>query len=133
MKDCGVPTTLDASVGPLVSQEQFTRVKNYLDIGKKEGAKTAAGGNVSGGKGYFVNPMVFVEVKNDMKIAREEIFGSVASVIPFKAEKDAVFQGNDTTYGLAAAVWTEDVGRARRVAWALRAGTVWVNCYNNID
>jgi phenylacetaldehyde dehydrogenase len=76
---------------------------------------------------------VFTNVKNDMRIAREEIFGPVASVIPFKDENDAVLQGNDTTYGLAAAVWTNDISRAHKVARALKAGTVWVNCYNNID
>jgi acyl-CoA reductase-like NAD-dependent aldehyde dehydrogenase len=129
----GDPFDPKTTVGPLVSKEQFERVKGYLDIGKKEGAKVTAGGDVTSGKGYFVNPTVFTDVKNNMKIAREEIFGPVASVIPFKDENDAVLQGNDTTYGLAAAVWTNDVSRAHRVARALKAGTVWVNCYNNID
>jgi acyl-CoA reductase-like NAD-dependent aldehyde dehydrogenase len=129
----GDPFDPKTTVGPLVSKEQFERVKGYLDIGKKEGAKGTAGGDVTSGKGYFVNPTVFTDVKNNMKIAREEIFGPVASVIPFKDENDAVLQGNDTTYGLAAAVWTNDVSRAHRVARALKAGTVWVNCYNNID
>jgi acyl-CoA reductase-like NAD-dependent aldehyde dehydrogenase len=129
----GDPLDPKTTVGPLVSKEQFERVKGYLDIGKKEGAKVTAGGDVTDGKGYFVNPTVFTDVKNNMKIAREEIFGPVASVIPFKDENDAVLQGNDTTYGLAAAVWTNDVSRAHRVARALKAGTVWVNCYNNID
>jgi acyl-CoA reductase-like NAD-dependent aldehyde dehydrogenase len=129
----GNPLDAATTVGPLVSKEQFERVKGYLDVGKNEGAKATVGGNLPGGKGYFVNPTVFVDVKNDMKIAREEIFGPVASVIPFKDENDAVLQGNDTTYGLAAAVWTNDVARAHKVARALRAGTVWVNCYNNID
>jgi len=124
------PKTL---VGPLVSQEQFSRVKGYLELGKQEGAKTVVGGDTGTGKGYFVNPTIFTGVKNDMRIAREEIFGPVASVIPFKDENDAILQGNDTTYGLAAAVWTRDVSRAHKVARALRAGTVWVNCYNNID
>ena len=81
-------------------------------------------------KGYFVKPTIFTGVKNDMKIAREEIFGPVVSVIPFKDETDAVLQGNDTLYGLAAGVWTRDVSKAHRVARAIRAGTVWVNCYN---
>ena len=129
----GDPLDPKTTVGPLVSKEQFDRVKGYLNIGKNDGAKTAAGGSARDGKGYFVNPTVFVDVKNDMKIAREEIFGPVAAVIPFKDENDAVPQGNDTSYGLAAAVWTEDVSRAHRVARALKAGTVWVNCYNNID
>jgi len=129
----GNPLDARTTVGPLVSKDQFDRVKGYFEVGKNEGAKTTVGGNFPGGKGYFVNPTVFVDVKNDMRIAREEIFGPVASVIPFKDENDAVLQGNDTTYGLAAAVWTNDVARAHKVARALRAGTVWVNCYNNID
>lgn len=129
----GNPLDPETTVGPLVSKEQFNRVKSYLDIGKKDGARTTIGGDVSQGKGYFVNPTVFVDVKNNMRIAREEIFGPVASVIPFKDENDAVLQGNDTTYGLAAGIWTNDVSRAHKVARALKAGTVWVNCYNNID
>jgi acyl-CoA reductase-like NAD-dependent aldehyde dehydrogenase len=129
----GDPLDPKTMIGPLVSKEQFERVKGYLDIGKKEGAEPKLGGDVRGGKGYFVDPTIFTNVKNDMRIAREEIFGPVASVIPFKDENDAVLQGNDTTYGLAAAVWTNDVSRAHKVARALKAGTVWVNCYNNID
>jgi acyl-CoA reductase-like NAD-dependent aldehyde dehydrogenase len=129
----GDPLDPKTTVGPLVSKEQFDRVKGYLDIGKKEGATVTAGGDVTDGKGFFVNPTVFTDVKNNMKIAREEIFGPVASVIPFKDENDAVLQGNDTTYGLAAAVWTNDVSRAHKVARRLKAGTVWVNCYNVID
>lgn len=129
----GDPLDPGTMVGPLVSREQFNRVKGYLDVGKNEGPKTALGGEASTGKGFFVDPTIFTDVKNSMKIAREEIFGPVASVIPFKDENDAVFQGNDTTYGLAAAVWTQDVSRAFRVARALKAGTVWINCYNNID
>ncbi len=129
----GNPLDPKTTIGPLVSKEQFERVKGYLDIGKKEGAHASLGGEVRKGKGYFVDPTIFTGVKNDMRIAREEIFGPVASVIPFKDENDAVLQGNDTTYGLAAAVWTNDVSRAHKVARALKAGTVWVNCYNNID
>ena len=129
----GDPLDPKTTIGPLVSKEQFDRVKGYLDIGKKEGAHASLGGEVRKGKGYFVDPTIFTGVRNDMRIAREEIFGPVASVIPFKDENDAVLQGNDTTYGLAAAVWTNDVSRAHKVARALKAGTVWVNCYNNID
>jgi aldehyde dehydrogenase (NAD+) len=121
-------------IGPLVSKEQLDRVTGYLEIGKKEGAKPLAGGerNTAQGleKGFFVKPTVFTGVKNDMRIAQEEIFGPVVSVIPFKDENDAVLQGNNTFYGLAAGVWTKDVSKAHRVARAIRAGTLWVNCYN---
>src|SRR6059036_154782 len=127
----------ETRIGPLVSEEQLDRVTGYLEAGKKEGAKPLIGGerNTAKGleKGYYVKPTVFTGVRNDMKIAREEIFGPVVSVIPFKDEDDAVLQGNDTTYGLAAGVWTRDVSKAHRVARAIRAGTVWVNCYNVFD
>jgi aldehyde dehydrogenase (NAD+) len=129
----GDPLDPKTVMGPVVSKEQFDRVKRYLDVGKKEGAKVTAGGEPGTGKGYFVKPTVFADVNNNMKIAREEIFGPVATAIPFKDESDAVLQGNDTEYGLAAAVWTRDIGRAHKVARALKAGTVWVNCYNQID
>jgi len=133
----GNPFDADTRIGPLVSQEQLERVTGYLEIGKKEGAKPLIGGerNMAKGleKGYYVKPTVFTGVRNDMKIAREEIFGPVVSVIPFKDEHDAVLQGNDTTYGLAAGIWTRDVSKAHRVARALRAGTVWINCYNVFD
>jgi aldehyde dehydrogenase (NAD+) len=120
-------------LGPLVSREQFDKVKGYLELGKKEGARVTVGGEAVSGKGYFVKPTVFADVNNKMRIAREEIFGPVAATIPFKDENDAVIQGNDTDYGLGAAVWTSDVGRAHKVARALKAGTVWVNCYGMID
>jgi 5-carboxymethyl-2-hydroxymuconate semialdehyde dehydrogenase len=127
----------ETRIGPLVSQEQLERVTGYLEIGKREGARVLTGGerNTAKGleRGYFVKPTVFTGVRNDMRIAREEIFGPVVAVIPFKDEDDAVLQGNDTLYGLAAGVWTRDIGRAHRVARAIRAGTVWVNCYNVFD
>ncbi len=127
----------ETRIGPLVSQEQLERVTGYLETGKREGAKPIIGGerNTAKGleKGYFVKPTIFTGVRNDMKIAREEIFGPVVSVIPFKDEDDAVLQGNDTLYGLAAGVWTRDVSKAHRVARAIRAGTVWINCYNVFD
>ena len=127
---------LDAGVrmGPLVSKEQHDRVKGYLDIGKKEGAKAKVGGAAGNQeRGYFIQPTVFTDVKNSMQIAREEIFGPVAAAIKFKDENDVVFQGNDTTYGLAAAVWTKDISRAHKIARSLKAGTVWVNTYGQID
>jgi acyl-CoA reductase-like NAD-dependent aldehyde dehydrogenase len=120
-------------IGPVVSQEQFDRVKGYLAIGKKEGAKVSAGGETYGEKGYFVKPTLFSGVNNNMQIAREEIFGPVGAAISFKDENDAVLQGNDTDYGLSAAVWTRDISRAHKVARSLKAGTVWVNCYNQLD
>ena len=129
----GDPFDQKSTIGPLVSREQFDRVKGYLDVGKKEGAKVAAGGDAGTGKGYFVNPTLFTGVKNDMRIAREEIFGPVGTAISFTDENDAVLQGNNTDYGLSAAVWTRDISRAHKVARALKAGTVWVNCYNQLD
>ena len=133
----GPGTDPETKIGPLVSKEQHDRVSRYLEIGKKEGAKVKAGGDVANDgdlkKGYFIKPTVFTGVKNSMQIAQEEIFGPVVSAIPFKDENDAVLQGNDTLYGLAAGVWTRDVSKAHRVARAIKAGTVWINCYNQIE
>ncbi len=127
----------DTQMGPLVSEDQLKRVTGYLDIGKKEGAKPLCGGDRAKDedlqKGYFVQPTVFADVNNKMRVAQEEIFGPVVSAIPFKDLNDAVFQGNETTYGLAAGVWTNNLKKAHAVARALKAGTVWVNCYNVFD
>jgi acyl-CoA reductase-like NAD-dependent aldehyde dehydrogenase len=133
----GPPLDPETRMGPLVSREQYERVKGYLELGKEEGAKVKTGGEAATegalAKGYFVKPTVFTGVRNSMRIAQEEIFGPVVAAIPFKDERDAVLQGNDTMYGLAAGVWTRDVSKAHKVARALKAGTVWVNCYNQID
>ncbi|HTW87102.1 MAG TPA: aldehyde dehydrogenase family protein [Candidatus Binataceae bacterium] len=129
----GDPFDSETKLGPLVSQEQFDRVRSYVDIGRNEGAKLALGGQAGFDRGYFFAPTIFTGVENRMKIAREEIFGPVASLIPFKDENDAVLQGNDTVYGLAAAVWTSDLSRAHKIARALKAGTVWINTYGFID
>jgi aldehyde dehydrogenase (NAD+) len=130
----GNPLDASTRMGPLVSKEQHDRVKGYLKAGKEEGAKAKIGGEAGKQeRGYFIEPTVFTGVNNQMKIAREEIFGPVASAIPFKDENDAVFQGNDTTYGLAAAVWTKDISRAHTIARKLKAGTVWINTYGQID
>jgi aldehyde dehydrogenase (NAD+) len=130
----GNPFDPATTMGPLISREQHERVLGYLSLGKDEGAKARIGGERGPQpRGYYVQPTVFTGVRNDMTIARDEIFGPVASLIPFKDENDAVLQGNDTTYGLAAAVWTRDVSRAHAVARRLKAGTVWINCYMVLD
>jgi betaine-aldehyde dehydrogenase len=124
----GPPLERETKMGPLVSKEQYDRVNSYLDIGKKE-AKIASGGDRPQGfaKGYYVSPTIFYDVDNSARIAREEIFGPVASVIPFDDEADAVKIANDSPYGLAAAVWTRDIFKAFRAVRKIRAGIVWVN------
>ncbi|MGH7915056.1 MAG: aldehyde dehydrogenase family protein, partial [Candidatus Binataceae bacterium] len=130
----GQPLDPATTMGPLVSSEQHERVLGYLKLAREEGALAKVGGQRGPQeKGYFVRPTIYTGIKNTMTIAREEIFGPVAVLIPFKDEQDAVLQGNDTTYGLGAGVWTRDVSRAHKVARALRAGSVWVNCYGIID
>jgi len=124
----GPPLERETKMGPLVSKEQYDRVSSYLDLGKKE-AKVAIGGGrpKQFGKGFYVEPTIFYDVENSARIAREEIFGPVASVIPFEDEGGAIRIANDTPYGLAAAVWTRDIFKAFRVVKSLRAGIVWVN------
>ncbi|MBI2153038.1 MAG: aldehyde dehydrogenase family protein [Candidatus Rokubacteria bacterium] len=132
----GDPMDKATRMGPVVSKQQMETVLSYIESGKKEGARLVAGGgraNIGTGKGFFIEPTIFDGVSNKMKIAREEIFGPVLSVISFKSIEEGIAEGNATTYGLAAAVWTRDVAKALRAARAIRAGTVWVNAYNLFD
>ncbi|MBV9836132.1 MAG: aldehyde dehydrogenase family protein [Alphaproteobacteria bacterium] len=124
-------------VGPLVSSEQLDRVTTYLGIGRQEGATSLSGGQqlTDGdyGKGYFVPPTVFTNVRDDMRIAQEEIFGPVISAIPFTDIEEVIQRGNNTTFGLGSGVWTRDVSKAHKLAKSLRAGSVWINCYQAMD
>ena len=129
----GDPLQKDTEMGAQVSEEQFTKILGYIESGKEEGAKLVTGGERAADKGYFIKPTIFDDVDNDMKIAREEIFGPVVSTLRFKDIDDVIAKGNDTAYGLAAAVWTRDITKAHRVARALKAGTVWINTYNTFD
>jgi aldehyde dehydrogenase (NAD+) len=129
----GDPFDAGTDQGPLVDQAQFNKVLSYIRSGEDEGAELAFGGNRVGEQGYFVQPTVFADVHDGMKIAREEIFGPVMSILPFSSLDEAIARANNTPYGLAAAVWTRDMKRALAVAEGVRAGTVWVNCYNVLD
>ena len=120
-------------MGPLVSQEQLERVCGYIDAGLRDGAQLAAGGKRLGERGYFVEPTVFAGTRQSMKIVREEIFGPVVAAMPFDDPDEVLPLANDSTYGLAAAVWTRDISKAHRLARRLKAGTVWINCYNVFD
>ncbi|MGA8142536.1 MAG: aldehyde dehydrogenase family protein [Candidatus Acidiferrales bacterium] len=123
----------ESDLGPLVSEEQLNRVCGYLESGIKEGAKATVGGSREGDKGYFVKPTVLVNTTDKMKVVQEEIFGPVVTAIPFSDPSEIVARANDTIYGLAAGVWTRDVKKAHSIAAKLKAGTVWINCYNVFD
>ena len=123
----------DTSMGPLVSEEQMNRVCSYLESGLHEGAEAIVGGHKRPGSGYFVEPPVLVKTKPDMKVIREEIFGPVVCAMPFRDVDKLIAEANQSEYGLAAAVWTRDISKAHRIAEKLRAGTVWINCYNVFD
>jgi len=127
----------DTQIGPLVSEQQLGRVTDYLSIGRQEGARPLVGGErLTEGpfaEGYFVPPTVFANVRDDMRIAQEEIFGPVISAIPFTDIEDVIRRGNATAFGLGSGVWTRDISKAHRLAKGLRAGSVWINCYQAMD
>ena len=129
----GSPFDPAVDLGPVVSAQQLDRITGYVAIGNDEGAALTLGGRRHGDVGYFFEPTIFSDVRNDMRIAQEEIFGPVMCVIPFDTEEDAFTIANDTEYGLSAGVWTSDVTRAHRAYRALRAGTVWVNTYQEVN
>jgi aldehyde dehydrogenase (NAD+) len=123
----------DTEQGPQVDKNQFDKIMGFIEKGETEGAKCVSGGNRVGEKGYFIEPTLFENVTDDMDIARQEIFGPVMSVLKFNGADDIIRRANDTFYGLAAAVWTRDVQKAHHYAAKVKAGTVWVNCYDVFD
>jgi aldehyde dehydrogenase (NAD+) len=129
----GDPFKADTFQGPQVSKLQFDRIMNYIQSGKEAGAKVETGGERHGTEGYFIQPTIFSNVSEDMKIMQEEIFGPVCSISKFETEEEVIKQGNETTYGLAAALHTTNLNTAIRVANSLKAGTVWVNNYNMLS
>jgi phenylacetaldehyde dehydrogenase len=129
----GPGTEAGTQMGPLISEEQFDKVLGYMSSGVDAGAQAATGGGRVGDQGYFVQPTVLTDTTPDMKVVREEIFGPVVCAIPFDSEEDVVDTGNETSFGLAAGVWTRDINKAHRTAHRLRAGTVWINCYSVFD
>jgi aldehyde dehydrogenase (NAD+) len=129
----GDPFDANTEQGPQIDGTQFDKVMSYIDSGKREGAELLTGGKRVGDRGYFIEPTVFANVKDEMKIAREEIFGPVMSIIRFHDLDEVVDRANNTSYGLAAGVWTRDIGKAHAIANNVRAGTVWVNCFDVFD
>ena len=133
----GDPMSLDTQVGPVTTRPQYEKVLGYIDIAKKEGAKLLLGGGPATrpecGKGWFVEPTVFAGVNNKMRIAQEEVFGPVLSVIKFKDEEEALAIANDVRFGLGSGVWTSDIGRAMRMSERIQAGTVWINTYRAVS
>jgi aldehyde dehydrogenase (NAD+) len=133
----GNPMDADTQVGPVTNMPQFEKILSYLDIAKGEGARPVLGGHRAQrpecGEGWFVEPTIFIGVDNSMRIAQEEVFGPVLSVIPFRDEDEALAIGNDVVFGLAAGVWTSSMRRALNMSARLRAGTVWVNTYRAVS
>jgi aldehyde dehydrogenase (NAD+) len=129
----GDPFDPQTQQGPQVDQAQFDKILSYIESGMRQGANLGCGGHRVGDKGYFVEPTVFSDVQDDMKIAQEEIFGPVMSIIKFKTLDEVIERANNTFYGLAAGIWTRDIGKAHTLAHHVRAGTVWLNCYHAFD
>jgi len=129
----GDPFDPQTHMGPVISKTQQQKILGYIDAGRGEGARLVHGGEAGFERGFYVQPTVFADVRNDMSIAREEIFGPVAAVIPFDTEEEGIRIASDSPYTLAAALWTRDVGRAHRVAKQIQAGTVWINTYGHTD
>jgi len=132
-RQLGDPFSLATTQGPQVDKDQFEKIMGYIERGKSAGADCKTGGDRWGDKGFFVEPTIFDNVTDEMAIATDEIFGPVMSVLPFREFDEVVKRSNNTFYGLAAAVWTRDIGKAHRLAANVKAGTVWVNCYNVFD
>jgi aldehyde dehydrogenase (NAD+) len=129
----GDPADRATALGPVISEKQMKSILDYVDIGRKEGALLTTGGERVGNRGYFISPAVFANVRHEMRISQEEIFGPVVSVIKFRDEADALRIANGTAYSLAAGVWSRDMGRVQRFAKKARAGTVWINTYGYTD
>ncbi|XP_060739887.1 aldehyde dehydrogenase, mitochondrial-like isoform X2 [Tachysurus vachellii] len=126
----GNPFNLQTEHGPQIDDEQYQKILGYISSGKREGAKLMCGGDVASDRGYFIQPTIFGDVQDGMTIAREEIFGPVMQILKFKTIEEVIERANDTKYGLAAAVFTTDINKAQYISNSLRAGTVWINCYN---
>lgn len=129
----GDPFEKATDQGPQVSEEQFTKILDYIQSGVSEGAKLEAGGHRQGNAGYYVKPTIFTAVEDNMTIAREEIFGPVMSIFKFSDYDEVIRRANDSHYGLAAGIWTQNLDTANRLSRALKAGTVWINTYNQFD
>jgi aldehyde dehydrogenase (NAD+) len=129
----GNPLDLTTEQGPQVDRNQFDKIMGLIESGKREGAELVCGGERFGSKGFYIQPTLFANVQDNMEIAQREIFGPVMSVFKFRDEQELVARANNTIYGLAAAVWTRDIAKAHNLAAEIKAGTVWVNCYDVFD
>ncbi|KKK87639.1 hypothetical protein LCGC14_2751240, partial [marine sediment metagenome] len=129
----GNPLNTETQMGALVSEEQYNKVLGYIESAKREGAEVVTGGGPASTKGYFIKPTIFNCATDDLTIAREEVFGPVVAVFSFRSREDLVGMANNTFYGLSVGIWTRDIGKAHRLAKEIKAGTIWINCYNVFD